>query len=121
MQAQSKVIALPKRSTIDIQSRQDARKKRGRGDRLLVAVFILFLCYVAITMGQQEIRLRHLRQQLQAVSLEREQQLAEKQRLEQELTDVRSNEYIERVARDKLGLLKPGDYIYLVGKSSTRP
>lgn len=121
MRADSKVIALPKRPSTGTQARPDERRKRARGDRLLVAVLLLFLCYVAITMGQQEIRLRHLRQQLHAVTLEREQQMAEKQRLEAQLEDAKSNDYIERTARDKLGYLKPGDYFYMVGKSITSP
>lgn len=120
MQAQSKIITLPRR-TADLSARREVRKRRARGDRLLMAIFVLFLCYVAITIGQQEIRLRHLRQQLQAINLERDQQLVEKQRLEEQLTEVSSDLYIERIARDKLGLLKPGDYIYLIGKSGTRP
>ncbi|MGE5652809.1 MAG: FtsB family cell division protein [Bacillota bacterium] len=116
MQAQSNIIALPKRSTKS-QLQPDARRKRARGNRLLIVFLVLFLCYVAITAGQQEIRLRHLRAELQAVSSQREQQMAEKERLEQELAEVKRDEYIERTARDKLGFLKPGDFIYLVGKT----
>ncbi|MGE5654137.1 MAG: FtsB family cell division protein [Bacillota bacterium] len=117
MQAHSKIIALPKRSSANLQSRPDARKKRARADRLVMVLFVIFLGWVAITMGQQEIRLRHLRQQLQAVTLEQEQQSLEKQSLEEELAEAKSERYIERVARDKLGFLRPGDYFYLVGKS----
>lgn len=46
---------------------------------------------------------------------------AENQRLRQELAEVASQAYIEKAAREKLGLVKPGEMIVLVPKSQNVP
>lgn len=44
---------------------------------------------------------------------------AEHERLKQKLSEAQSQPFIEREAREKLGLVKPGEVIVLVGQSSS--
>lgn len=82
------------------------RLSRSRLPVLALAVFMLYLC---ISFSFQFHRLQILKQEIRQV----QQQIGEIQVKNAELRDqlkkVQSDAYIEQVAREKLGLVKPGE------------
>lgn len=89
------------------------RKKSGIGIYILMIIFI-YLAYLAV--GQQKL--------IYAKNLENsriESKIAEEKKTNEELTKeketINSDEYIEKVARDKLGMVKKNERVFVdIGK-----
>ncbi len=90
-------------------------KKKSMSAKTLVKLgLLLFVCiYVACIFIKQQISLS----QCADVSEEYEQKIAEakleQQKLEDELSKAGSDEYIERTAREKLGLVKANERVFI--------
>ncbi|MCF8001456.1 MAG: cell division protein FtsL [Halanaerobiales bacterium] len=76
---------------------------------LLIIVIIVFAFKLVINMrkvNKMESELNNLQQQVQK-EIERNEELKE------EIERVKSHDYIEKVARDELGLVKPGEILFI--------
>lgn len=98
-----------------ISSRKRARRMRGREKRALL-VMGLIVGSVGITLT---VRGNALNQQIQQNSLKEsalEQQLEDETRRTEEIQELeqymQSDEYIEKIAREKLGLLKENEILF---------
>ena len=79
---------------------------------IIFSVFIIFgLSFIKVYNNYQEIN--SLSNRLD--SLENEIQLAEKenQELKDYLANIEDDEYVEKIAREKLGLVKPGEMLII--------
>jgi cell division protein DivIC len=84
-------------------------KRRFKIRHLLV---LLFLIYASYTLIVQQIKVHQLSSQ--EVELEEQIRYATEERdeLKREIELLHTDSYIEKVARDELGLVKPGEFIY---------
>ncbi|WP_027717441.1 FtsB family cell division protein [Desulfovirgula thermocuniculi] len=86
-----------------------ARRLHFNRKRLPGLLLVVVLCYLLVTLWAQFQRLDAMQRdldQLQAQIAELKQKNAE---LKQQLSLVQSDAYIEQVARERLGLVKPGE------------
>ncbi|AEE90387.1 Septum formation initiator [Tepidanaerobacter acetatoxydans Re1] len=75
-------------------------------------LFLLFLIYVASTLAMQQFKITKLAQQEAQLKARMKEVTEQREELEEEISLLHTDEYIEGVARDELGLVKPGEYIY---------
>ena len=87
------------------QRRIDFRRRRV----LAVVGIILFVCWIAIVFILRGIEIRGLRADLSRIRLEQQAAMAEQQALRQLLAAKDDPEIIEDHARDRLGLVMPGE------------
>ena len=80
---------------------------------LLIAVLILCILVSCIV---SEIQYARATDRLNALNAERASLLTRVNDLNAQLEYVRSDAYVERVARDELGMLRPGDIRYVSNK-----
>jgi len=76
---------------------------------LLIIVIVIFAFKLMMNIrkvNQMEDRLNNLQQQVQN-------QIEENKELKEEIERVRSPEYVEKVAREELGLVKPGEILLI--------
>ncbi len=73
---------------------------------LLIAAGVIF---VLIIIGGKAVQGYEMRREARAIQQRVEQLRQENRRLSDELDYLRSDEYIEKVAREELGLVRPGD------------
>ena len=98
------------------EARRTKRKKKERlGNRLaLVGItFVVLSMAVVVNMRSASLKQRDLEYQMKEESL-RNQLAQEEQRaakLEEERVYVQTKQYIEKVAKQKLGLVKPGEIL----------
>ncbi|HHV97131.1 MAG TPA: septum formation initiator family protein [Clostridiaceae bacterium] len=86
-------------------------KRKGSIIRVLILiVFILYFCHVIIE--QQKIINNKLRALKEIEDKIREEELL-REELQKEKEMLSSEEYIEKIARKKLGLVKPGEKIFI--------
>lgn len=77
--------------------------------KLPVLVAVLLLIYLAVSLGSQFNKLSIMQQDIQRMQQEIEQMKEKNEALRSELQLVQSDAYVERTAREKLGLVKPGE------------
>ena len=89
------------------------RRTLSRGERIglgLLIALVVCLCAMALVPGARQLHRRSVEIEcLRAEKLAAEQRLAELQR---EKSEADTDEWIERVARDELRLVKPNEVIY---------
>ncbi|MFA7466987.1 MAG: septum formation initiator family protein [Desulfotomaculaceae bacterium] len=91
-----------------------ARQKRRRifqlsRSRLPLLVVGLLLLYVSISLSGRFDSLYTMQRDLQAIQTEVDELRVVNQDLSKQLELLRSDAYVEQVAREKLGLVKPGE------------
>ncbi len=92
-----------------------AKRKKSliKGNRLFYIIIFSVILYVAWVFGNQQIKLNALQQQEQ----EKQEQVAilkqEVLRLEEEIQQSNTPEFIEKVAREQLKMVKPHEIIYI--------
>jgi cell division protein FtsB len=86
--------------------RRNRKLKTAKGCTVAILVLagylVFFSARVCFWVGQVNGDLGHYRQQKEAL-------LAQRQMLEEEVCLLNTKEYIERLAREQLGLIKPGE------------
>jgi cell division protein DivIC len=83
-------------------------KKRLKVRHLL---FLIFLIYVVSTLIMQQFKIVDLARQETQLKLRMKEVVDQREELKKEISLLHTDSYIEKVARDELGLVKPGEYI----------
>lgn len=68
--------------------------------------------YFAITLIQLQIEISEKKETLAQVQAQYNEKVAENEELEKVIEGGNEDEYIERIARDSLGYVKPGEKVY---------
>lgn len=88
-------------------------KKRKKSLNMIHVISIAFIIYFAITFFDQQLKLNKYNSQIEMYTkeIEAKQNLVEYYNNKNE--NIASDEYIESVAREKLGLVKPYETVYV--------
>lgn len=82
-------------------------------------LIIVFAIYVSITLINQQLTIMRMEDRKAELNEQIQEAKAETEKLNKQLKNASSDAYIEQIAREKLGLIKDGDIIYVdVGKSA---
>jgi len=90
--------------------RKKSKVKRNRPLFLIVLVILLYVSWILIS---QRIKLQELTKQEEELQKKVEQLKEEEQRLAEERELLNDPKYIERVARERLKMVKPNEIIYI--------
>jgi len=77
--------------------------------KLPVIIIALLMLYISITLGSRFDQLYAMQRNLDAMQTEIKDLHNKNTGLYEQLESMESNDYIEQVAREKLGLVKPGE------------
>lgn len=89
-------------------------KKNSKAFWLLIPVFVIALCVCLYNFIVVQVEIAQKNNELQTISQQRSAVEAENQMLLRYTKDENKEEYIEEIARDKLGYAKPGERIYYI-------
>lgn len=102
-----------------------AQHRRAAGRRIRLRGLTLFLLalvsYCLVITARAEWQIYHLRRELAAAQQRRQSLLEERQALERELRRLADPAYLERVAREELGLVRPGEVLIVPGDRLSPP
>jgi len=90
--------------------------KKQRRIKWTTILLLLCLGYVIYTVVDQELQLASLRREAENLRAKEATLNVENERLKQEQQLLQTDAYIEKVAREELGLVRPGETPYLVGQ-----
>lgn len=82
-------------------------------NKLIIGVFVVIIGYIAILIFKQEMYISELNSQTSAAQQRLEQAQRENEALTEEKQKLRQPEYIEKVAREELGMTRPGEVPYI--------
>ena len=88
-------------------------KKTKKPIRSKSIVMILLAAYLAYSLTAQYITIRNARAQEARIQAQIEEIKKENEKLKDEIERMRSDEYIERIARERLGLIKFGEVMFV--------
>lgn len=96
-----------------LHSKKQSKKTRGRfritRSKLPLLIFIVLLLYVSVSLGTRFDQLHIMQRDLQAMEMEIQEISSKNAALHKQLENLQSDKYVEQVAREKLGLVKPGE------------
>ncbi len=88
-------------------------QKKRKKLKLSAVLVMGFLLYVIIILGTQQLRLYRFEQGIASINKEIEAAERQQEELLNQMELMKQDEYIERIAREKLGLVKPGEIPYI--------
>ncbi len=92
------------------------RKRRLQQVRFVLGLIILFLLWAVTSLGRDYIRVRKFQGEYRNLETEIRALQMRNTELEKEILRMRSPDYVERVAREELGLIKPGEVLYILSE-----
>jgi len=97
-----------------MQQTKRRKVKKANVTRLVQTVLVLVVCvYVAVIFIQQRVTLAKYGKVADEYKDKILEAQLEQQRLEDELEQAGTDEYLERIARDKLGLVKANERVFI--------
>ncbi len=88
------------------------RRKKQKHSFILSLALLLAVGYFVISLVSTHLEIRQKEQEAAAVQAQYEAQLAENERLQAVVDGGDESEYMERVAREKLGYVMPDEKVY---------
>lgn len=82
-------------------------------NKFIIGVFIVIIGYIGILIFKQEMYISELNRQTSEAQQRLEQAQQENQALTEEKQKLHQPEYIEKVAREELGMTRPGEVPYI--------
>ena len=96
-----------------MEKRKRIRKSR-KASSLFVRLFLLvFVCAVFVGVGKQAVRYQEVKEEMAVVTAEIEAEQEKQLTFETRKEYYTSDSYIEQVAREQLGMVKPNEIIYI--------
>lgn len=96
-----------------MEKRRRIRKSR-KASSLFVRLFLLvFVCAVFVGIGKQAVRYQEVQEEMAVVTAEIEAEQEKQLNFETRKEYYTSDSYIEQVAREQLGMVKPNEIIYI--------
>ena len=93
---------------------QKRMKKSGKASSLFLRVFLLvFVCAVCVGIGRQALRYQEVKEELALVTAEIKDEKEKQLGFEGRKEYYNSDTYIEQIAREQLGMVKPNEIIYI--------
>ena len=92
--------------------KKTAQKKVQKRSFILTLGLVLLIGYFLITIVDLQLQTREANAELEQKEAEYEQVLAENERLEAILINEDKSEYMEQIAREKLGFVMPGEKVF---------
>ncbi|SHJ08509.1 FtsB family cell division protein [Lutispora thermophila] len=89
---------------------KNKRKKKIIWTNFFVFIFMI---YAIFTIGSQQVTIYKLKKSQQQITDKIEMAKKENERLQEMLKDTSSKEYIEKMAREQLGLVKADEKVYV--------
>lgn len=89
-------------------------KKVFKRHKLIILVFVVVFIYFSYNYFRQEIKLQELSQEKYLKKIELQEKDSEVKKLRKDLKEVKSNENISRLAREKLKMVYPGEVLYII-------
>ena len=88
-------------------------KKEPRKNYLLKICIFAFAIYAAVLLIHMQVNLANRKQQLQELQIRHEIQRIANKELERRLMQGADQAYIERIAREQLDFIAPGERVYI--------
>lgn len=101
-------------------SKKTKPKGKKRIKKRFVLLFLIFT-YVSACFGQQFYRINNMDKEIEDYLAVKNEIINEQESLKKEIALLENDSYIERIAREDLGLIKPGETLLVPGEQGNLP
>lgn len=78
--------------------------------------YVMLLCYVGYTLVSQQMTINRMRDDILKYDQQNKKIEDANQYLKDQIEFAKTDEYKEKMAREKIGLIKPGETVYIINK-----
>lgn len=96
-----------------MEKKKRIRKSRKASSLFLRGFLFVFVCTIGVGIGQKAIRYQEVKEELAVVTAAIEEEQDKQLNFETRKEYYHSDSYIEQVAREQLGMVKPNEVIYI--------
>ena len=86
---------------------------KKRKIKIKYILFVLIMCYLGYTFAQQQIMINYNNKEIQNLNEQYSKLEEGNSSLKDQIEFAKSNDYKERMARERIGLIKPGETVYI--------
>lgn len=81
-------------------------KRKIKGKNVIFVLIVSYVCYIFVS---QQITMRNIKNQIADKKIEEQKSKEKNQKLQDEVKMSKSDMYVEKLARERLGLIKQGE------------
>lgn len=85
------------------------RRSERKGNKLVLVLAVVFVGYIFFSLGNEFNKLHNMQTNMESLQSQITELKTRNTALRQEIKQIKSDSYIEQVAREQLGLVKPGE------------
>lgn len=87
-----------------------SKRKKSKVGLILIAVICAYFIYIMV--GQEKLLIQK-QNEMKKIEAKIEDEKALNEELQKQKQEVNSDSYVERIAREKLGMVKPGEKVFV--------
>ncbi|WP_333871425.1 septum formation initiator family protein [Desulforamulus putei] len=92
------------------------RRRSGRS-KLVLILSVVVVAYVVFSLGNQFKKLQAMQSNMESLQSQVQELKSRNAALREEIKQIKSDSYVEQVAREQLGLVKPGETLVVQAQS----
>lgn len=92
--------------------RKNKQKKKRRNSFIILAACLVFVCYFTFTIVDQQSNIKAASQEKEQLQNQLNEQLLENEELSRLIEEGEEADYMERIAREKLGYVMPDERVF---------
>ncbi len=93
--------------------KREKNKKMNKKNKILLFAFIIFSLYFVYTVCDQQIQINKYNSQIEMYNADISSKKSLQEYYKEQSDNIESDEYIEQVARDTLGYVKPYEKVFI--------
>lgn len=94
-------------------------RRRRNGARFILIICVTIAGYIAFSLGNQYSYLYAMQNNVETIQAQVEELRNKNAALREEINKIKSDAYVEQVAREQLGLVKPGETLVVPTQGTT--
>lgn len=87
---------------------------KKRKFRVVSLLIVIISCYVGYTLFQQQVMINRINKDIEMLSKEYKDEEDANAFLKEQIEFAKTKEYKERMARERIGLIMPGETVYII-------
>lgn len=102
----------------ELKEQNRLRRSTRKGNKLVLVLSVAFVGYLFFSLGNEFNKLHSMQTNVESLQSQIKELKTRNTALQQEIKQIKSDSYIEQVAREQLGLVKPGENLVVQAQST---
>lgn len=91
------------------------KKKKFKIKRI---IYVLIICYIGYSLVDQQIMINRINNDISKYTEQSKKVQESNESIKDQIEFAKTDEYMERAAREKIGLIRPGETVYVIDEQN---